>query len=285
MAHGYFFFLTSLLFTLCSPHLSAQTNQTLADKMIVVINRNDPDSLAIGQYYARQRGIPESNIVQLSAPIKETVTIAEYAETVANPLLNALLDNKWVKGVKDSAKDRYGRERLSVSIHRIPFVVLVRGVPLRIANDPALIEEGTENMPKQFRVNNGSVDGEIALLLAPPSTSMTAFLPNPYFGKSTISASDANRINGPLITATASMRLRSTWVGIARERMRSGGRRAGLCHQEPLASICTVFRRPPCATPRPGWVPLFRKVTARQWAMCMNPIWNTPTAHKSCSRI
>ncbi|MFT5836960.1 MAG: hypothetical protein ACI9ZV_000461 [Candidatus Azotimanducaceae bacterium] len=194
MAHGYFFFLTSLLFTLCSPHLSAQTNQTLADKMIVVINRNDPDSLAIGQYYARQRGIPESNIVQLSAPIKETVTIAEYAETVANPLLNALLDNKWVKGVKDSAKDRYGRERLSVSIHRIPFVVLVRGVPLRIANDPALIEEGTENMPKQFRVNNGSVDGEIALLLAPPSTSMTAFLPNPYFGKSTISASDANRI-------------------------------------------------------------------------------------------
>lgn len=187
--------LRSLLFTLLAIQaLPAQTNQALADEMVVVINRNDPDSLAIGQYYARQRGIPESNIVQLSAPTEETITIAQYAETVANPLLNALLENEWVKGVKDGSKDRYGRERLSVSVHSIPFVVLIKGVPLRIANDPTLIEAGTENLPKQFRVNNGSVDGEIALLLAPPSTSMTALIPNPYFGKSTISSSDANRI-------------------------------------------------------------------------------------------
>lgn len=174
--------------------LTAQTNQQLADGMIIVVNRNDPDSLSIGQYYARQRGIPESKIVQLSAPTEETITIAQYAETVANPLLNALLDNKWVKGVKDRSKDAYGRERLSVSIHSIPFVVLIRGVPLRIANDPTLIEASTANLPAQFRVNNGSVDGEVALLLAPPSTSMTAFVPNPYFGKSTISTTDANRL-------------------------------------------------------------------------------------------
>jgi len=184
----------ALFFAFSSPHLPAQTNQALADEMIIVVNRNDPDSLAIGQHYARQRGIPESNIVQLSAPTEETITITQYAETVANPLLNALLDNKWVKGVKDSAKDLYGRERLSVSIHNIPFVVLIKGVPLRIANDPTLIEESTANLPAQFRVNNGSVDGEIALLLAPPNTSMTALLPNPYFGKSTISATEANRI-------------------------------------------------------------------------------------------
>jgi len=186
--------LFTLLFTLCVPSLPAQTNQQLAEEMIIVINRNDPDSLAIGQYYAKQRGIPESNIVQLSAPIAETITVAQYAESVANPLLNALLDNEWVNGVKDSSKDAYARERLSVSIHSIPFVVLIKGVPLRIANDPTLIEESTANLPKQFRVNNGSVDGEIALLLAPPRTSMTALLPNPYFGKSTISTTDANRL-------------------------------------------------------------------------------------------
>jgi uncharacterized protein (TIGR03790 family) len=179
---------------LCLTQLPAQTNQALADAMVVVVNSNDPDSLAIGQYYARQRGIPEANIVQLSAPIEETITVTQYVETIANPLLNALLENDWVKGVKDSSKDFYGRERLSVSIHSIPFVVLIKGVPLRIANDPTLIEAGTENLPAQFRVNNGSVDGEIALLLAPPSVSMTALIPNPYFGKSSISATDANRI-------------------------------------------------------------------------------------------
>jgi uncharacterized protein (TIGR03790 family) len=113
---------------------------------------------------------------------------------VANPLLNALIENKWVKGVKDRSKDVYGRERLSASIHSIPFVVLIKGVPLRIANDPLLLEESTANLSAQFRVNNGSVDGEIALLLAPPQTSMTALVPNPYFKKSSISSIDANRL-------------------------------------------------------------------------------------------
>ena len=174
--------------------LPAQTNAVLAKEMVIVVNRNDPDSLSIGQHYARQRGIPESRIVQLSAPIKETITIAEYAKTVANPLLNALIENEWVKGVKDRSKDAYGRERLSVSIHNIPFVVLIKGVPLRIANDPLLLEESTANLSAQFRVNNGSVDGEIALLLASPQTSMTALVPNPYFEKSSISSTDANRL-------------------------------------------------------------------------------------------
>ena len=180
-----------LSFTISLP---AQTNALLAKEMVIVVNRNDPDSLSIGQYYARQRGIPESRIVQLSAPIKETITIAEYAKTVANPLLNAMLENKWVKGVKAGSKDAYGRERLSVSIHSIPFVVLIKGVPLRIANDPLLIEERSANLPMQFRTNNGSVDGEIALLLALPRTSMTALVPNPYFEKSSISPTDANRL-------------------------------------------------------------------------------------------
>ena len=72
--------------------------------VIVVVNRNDPDSLAIGQYYAKQRGIPEANIVQLSTSTEETITVTEYVETIANPLLNALLDNDWVKGVKGGCK-------------------------------------------------------------------------------------------------------------------------------------------------------------------------------------
>jgi len=184
----------ALLYVSFTISLPAQTDAALAKEMVIVVNRNDPDSLFIGQYYARQRGIPESRIVQLSAPIKETITIAEYAKTVANPLLNALIENKWVKGVKDRSKDAYGRERLSVSIHNIPFVVLIKGVPLRIANDPLLLEESTANLSAQFRVNNGSVDGEIALLLAPPQTSMTALVPNPYFEKSSISSTDANRL-------------------------------------------------------------------------------------------
>ena len=195
---GWSLSLTALVYAFLSSNfaisLPAQTNEALAENMVIVVNRNDPDSLSIGQHYAGQRGIPESRIVHLTAPIKETISIAEYANTVANPLLNALLENEWVKGVKAGSKDVYGRERLSVSIHSIPFVVLIKGVPLRISNDPMLIEQISTNLPTQFRVNNGSVDGEIALLLAPPRTSMTALVPNPYFEKGSISPTDANRL-------------------------------------------------------------------------------------------
>jgi uncharacterized protein (TIGR03790 family) len=192
---GYCSGLIAVLLGLCwLVPISAQTNQALAERIVIVVNRQAPDSLEIGQYYARQRGIPEANIVQLDAPTEETITIAQYAEKIANPLLDAMLEQGWVTGVKASAKDRYGRERLSVSIHQIPYVVLIKGLPLRIANDPNLLEDSSADLPKQFRVNNGSVDGEIALLLAPPNTSMTALIPNPYFEKSSIPSTAANRI-------------------------------------------------------------------------------------------
>ena len=69
-------------------HLSAQTTQELADRTIVVINRNDPDSYEIGHYYALKRGIPESNIVELDTSLSETITIKQYVETVALSLIH-----------------------------------------------------------------------------------------------------------------------------------------------------------------------------------------------------
>jgi uncharacterized protein (TIGR03790 family) len=183
-----------LFMLLCTLALSGQTREEAAASVIIVVNRADPDSLAIGRHYADQRGIPKANIIELSAPTTETISVAEYVETIANPLLNALLENEWVRGVKEVSKDRYGRERLAVTVHEIPYVVLIRGVPLRIANNPTYVRETEGKIPEQFRVNNGSVDGEVALLLAPQNISMTALLPNPYFGKNRVSPSDANRI-------------------------------------------------------------------------------------------
>lgn len=186
----------ALLFLFGPLHLSAQAGgdaDAEAERVLVVVNRNDPDSLAIGEHYARQRSIPEANIIELNAPTEETISVAQYVETIANPLVNTLVENNWVRGMKEGSKDRYGRERMAISIHKIAYVVLIRGVPLRIANNPELILESENNLPKQFRVNNSSVDGEVALLLAPKNTSMTALVPNPYFEGKRVSASDANR--------------------------------------------------------------------------------------------
>ncbi len=172
-------------------------------RVVIVVNGNDPESIEIGQYYAAQRGIPEANIIALKTSSKETVGVREYVDTVYNPLFDVLMDQGWIEGVKSPGLDRFGRERLSVAVHSISYLVTVRGIPLRIANDPALVEPGAANIPQQLRVNRGSVDGELALLCAPSDVSMTAFVPNPVFNNANPSQADlarlirVSRLDGP----------------------------------------------------------------------------------------
>lgn len=165
-----------------------------AASVVVVVNAADLDSVAIGEYYAEQRGIPLENIVRLETSTDETISLSEYVETISNPLLNELLERGWINGVKSREKDRYGRERLSVAVHRIRYLVTVRGIPLRFSNAPDLLEETQSQIPKQFQVNRASVDSELALLPASPDLSMTAFHANPYFKGKPVSDTDANRI-------------------------------------------------------------------------------------------
>lgn len=183
------FLLTFCLFAIAVKGLARD-----ADAVVVVVNENDPDSIAIGEYYAEQRGIPAENIVRLETSTSETISLNEYVETISNPLLDELLEREWINGVKNSDKDRYGRERLSVAVHRIRYLVTVRGIPLRFSNAPDLIDSEQARIPKQFQVNRASVDSELTLLPAPSNLSMTAFQPNPYFEGKPVSDSEAHRI-------------------------------------------------------------------------------------------
>jgi uncharacterized protein (TIGR03790 family) len=169
-------------------------NAADADSVLVVVNENDPDSIAIGEYYAEQRGIPAENLIRLQTSTEETVSLDEYVTSISNPLLEELMERDWINGVIASGTDRYGRDRLSVAVHRIRYLVTVRGIPLRIANAEEALESESEQIPKQFRVNRASVDSELALLPAPPNLSMTAFQPNPFFEGKPVSDSDVNRI-------------------------------------------------------------------------------------------
>src|SRR5690606_38430989 len=64
---------------------------------------------------------------------------------------------------------------------RIAALVLCRGVPLKIAHDPALFEEALPlTRRSEYRTNAGSVDGELGLLAA-PNYPINAFVPNPLF--------------------------------------------------------------------------------------------------------
>ena len=181
------------------------------ERVVVLANANDSGSVEIAQYYAQQRGIPAANIIALKMPQTETVTVSEFVAEVYNPLLNALIQQGWMRAVKASAPDLAGRERVAVATHRISYLVTTRGVPLRIANDAALLEPHANKLPSQFQVNRGSVDSELALLAAPANVPLAGFVPNPLFGQMSAVGVDAQRVirvsrlDGPSVASVKHM--------------------------------------------------------------------------------
>ena len=196
-------------FTLASPIWCDMPD---ANKRVVILaNSNDPDSLKIAKYYAQQRSIPEANIISLAMPITETIKLQQYIDMIHRPLFEALVASDWIQAVRSGQLDSYGRDVLLAAVHQISYLVTVRGVPLRISNDIDLIEPESSKIPSQFRVNCGSVDGELALLAIAERLSMTGFIANPYFQKMMPTSRDlsfgirVSRLDGPTLKSVCNL--------------------------------------------------------------------------------
>jgi uncharacterized protein (TIGR03790 family) len=147
---------------------------------LVLYNKNDPDSPGLAQYYAGRRGIPAGQVVGLDCPAAEEIQRADYERTIAAPV-RALLQKRgwWTMG-----RDPAGRPVVTSS--SIRFVALVRGIPLKIANDPAIPPSDTiPNIPPQIASrNDASVDSELTTL-GMPLPGPAGIVPNPYFRRFT----------------------------------------------------------------------------------------------------
>lgn len=150
--------------------VGAACNATAAEdeaaRVIVVANASDHDSLALASFYAGQRHIPDANIIALPMPVDETVTWEVFARDIYRPLQAALVEQHWIHGTMGQIRPE-DPVRVAVSGHRMSYLVVCRGVPLRIALDAALLAtEDTTALPATLRTNQAAVDGELALLAA-----------------------------------------------------------------------------------------------------------------------
>lgn len=154
----------------------------LADRVVIVAAGNVPGSMAIARHYAEVRHVPAANIIVLSPPAKETISWPEFITTVWNPLEDRLVKQGWIDAIPMDLSDAVGRRQYAVSGHRIAALVVCRGIPLRIANDPSLYSDvpPLTDHP-QFRTNEGAVDSELSLL-AMNSYPINASVPNPLYG-------------------------------------------------------------------------------------------------------
>jgi uncharacterized protein (TIGR03790 family) len=152
-----------------------------ADRVVLVANSDAPESVAIARHYADVRGVPAANIIALRMPVEETISWKEFVATIWQPLEAELVKKGWIDAIPMDVFDDVGRREYAVSGHRIAALVLCRGVPLRIANDPALYKE-VEPLTghPELRTNQGAVDSELSLL-AQSDYPINAYVVNPLF--------------------------------------------------------------------------------------------------------
>lgn len=174
--------------------VAAGAAEELAARVVVLANRDDPDSLRIARHYTEVRGIPAANVLALPMPLTETVTWPEFVRTIWQPLQAELLERNWVDAIRMNLIDEVGRTKLVYSGHRIAYLVVCRGVPLRIAHDPALYRATQlSTRHQQLRTNAGAVDSELSLLVQ-TNYEINGFVGNPLYGDDRPLATDLSRV-------------------------------------------------------------------------------------------
>jgi uncharacterized protein (TIGR03790 family) len=102
-------------------------------QVLLVVNRKDPASREIGDYYRPRRGVPAQNVCYLEAPVEEEIGWNVYQQEIERPIADCLTQ---------------GRLR-----EQILYIVLAMSAPLKV-------KEGG----LRLREEHASVDSELALL-------------------------------------------------------------------------------------------------------------------------
>ncbi len=182
-----------VLFALLVGAASARADDVAA-RVIVLANSDEPESVRLAEYYAEKRGVPKANIIALGMPTIEAVNWRGFLDTVFNPLQAELVKRGWIDAIGMDLADPFGRKKYVMSGHKISYLVVCRGVPLKVVNDPLLPEENVPaSMNPAFKTNAASVDGELALL-AVSNPPLIAFVPNPLFNNDRPSTLQLNQI-------------------------------------------------------------------------------------------
>src|SRR5688572_17694204 len=60
------------------------------ENVAVVINERSAESKHVGTYYARTRGLPESNVLRIEAPNDEVISREQYLNSIEGPVGSAI---------------------------------------------------------------------------------------------------------------------------------------------------------------------------------------------------
>jgi len=162
------------LFLLTSVRGNAATpEQPDSQATLVIFNNALPLSADLAGYYAKKRGIPFDHLIGLDCSMAETIERAEYERTIATPLRNALIEREWWRLATSGSSS-------AVVENKIHYVVLMHGIPLKIAQASNYPGDHPSGAAPMSDVNAAAVDSEIACL-GFFNKSISGVVSNPYF--------------------------------------------------------------------------------------------------------
>jgi uncharacterized protein (TIGR03790 family) len=157
----------------------------LGDSVLVVYNSEMPEARELAEYYAARRNVPAAQIVALKTSAAEEISRKEFNDQIRVPLIDAMSRlNLWRRAPITFSDPFFGdMPALTVLANRIRYIVLIRGVPLRIREETIHMEARyRDQLPEHLRRTAAAVDSELALLPM-PFVPATGPLRNPYYLK------------------------------------------------------------------------------------------------------
>ena len=142
------------------------------DSVVVVYNKNLPESLAVAEHYALKRKVPSTQVIGLDLPSGETISREVYADQLEKPLRKRFRDEDWFEfdyEVVPASRERVGGVIQKIKKATVRYLALCYGVPLRVSPEKEFVEEGSEDIRIELRRNEAAVDNELATLPLDPS--------------------------------------------------------------------------------------------------------------------
>jgi len=186
-----------LVLILGAPFLAAADDRGAS--VVVLFNRNWPESEAVARHYAARRNVPTNQVIGFDLSRDEAMTRKQFVEKLQRPLWQEL-QSRGLLAYRDAVSLDRKVEDLPLAFSKVRYLVPCYGVPVKILPDANLREDWADTLQEPLRRNEAAVDSELALLPALPlQLPLTGLANNPLFG--TTNAAGLNATNGVLITA------------------------------------------------------------------------------------
>lgn len=147
--------------------ISPGAASTEANTVVVLYNTRAKHSQEVAEFYARQRGIPETNVIGLSCTSPAMISRSDYEKQVEGPLREQLEARGLVNFVTDIIPAKAGQPgtvQYRLRDCRIRYLVLAYGMPYRIGNDTNRLDTLPEKVPAHMRKNGAALESDLMLL-------------------------------------------------------------------------------------------------------------------------